>query len=116
MTEKERILTVLKTGRVVTQTDFDEPTIDGLSKIRQIARRVHDLRKEGYDIPSVKTPADAHGYKLLSSPSEQSGTVPPAAPPENGRVDGGNGTVPEAAVISLFGSEASRNAIYGEAA
>ncbi len=117
MSGKQRILTALKTGRLVTQKDFNQPTIDGLGEIPFIPRRIRDLRNDGHDILTTETPAGTCAYKLLSTPSATPGTVLPAATPENGVVDGGNGTVPGVApVLALFGSAATRNAIYGEEA
>lgn len=38
----------------ITQADFDTPCVDGFNHIPQIARRIKDLRDEGYAITTLK--------------------------------------------------------------
>ena len=66
--KKQRILDQLKRGPVV-QAMFDEPTIDGMIFIRQIARRIKDLRDEGYEIDTEILPTGNARYTLLSVPN-----------------------------------------------
>jgi hypothetical protein len=88
MTGKQRIVAAMRRHGHVTQTMFDRPTIDGMEPpIRQIARRIGDLRKAGYEI-KTHDPPDAETYwELLAEPvgvvaaTSATSPVPPRTSP-----------------------------------
>lgn len=92
-TDAARILTSLKGagGRGITQRDWDGPnTPDGGGEIKQIARRILDLRAAGHTIETRKDPLNKRAaryvliverWERIATPSDQPAADERAATP-----------------------------------
>jgi hypothetical protein len=96
--DKARLLAALRYegNRGITTLDFEPPHVwDEGDPIKQIARRIYDLRQDGHDIVTDGKRQGVAIYKLRESPAVPAGPVaaladyqeggglfdPPAAPP-----------------------------------